>query len=78
MLNLINDLKKEAENTPPINYDHKGKTPLELLCTLLLYWGLIKTALKLARIFTWNGTRQRIDEIIKLFDEAADFWIKLK
>ena len=78
MISYIADLKKEAEKIEAVNYDHRGKTPLELLCTLLLYWPLIRVALRFARIFTINGTREKITQIIKLFDETATYWIKLK
>lgn len=78
MISYISDLKKEADKLDNVTYDHKGKTPLELLCTLLLYWPLIRVALKFARIFTINGTREKISQIIQLFDSASDYWIKLK
>lgn len=78
MISYISDLKKEADKLTDVSYDHKGKTPLELLCTLLLYWPLIRVALRFARIFTINGTREKITQIIKLFDEASDYWIRLK
>lgn len=78
MIGFISDLKKEADKLDVVAYDHKGKTPLELLCTLLLYWPLIRVALKFARIFTINGTRDKINQIIKLFDESSNYWVKLK
>lgn len=78
MISYISDLKKEADKIENIQYDHKGKTPLELLLTLLLYWPLIRVALRFARIFTMNGTREKISQIIKLFDETADYWIRIK
>jgi len=78
MISYISDLKKEADKITEIDYNHKGKTPLDLLCTLLLYWPLIRVALRFARIFTMNGTREKITQIIKLFDESADYWIRLK
>ena len=78
MIGFISDLKKEADKLDDVAYDHKGKTPLELLCTLLLYWPLIRVALKFARIFTINGTRDKINQIIKLFDESSNYWVKLK
>lgn len=78
MISYITDLKKEAEKLEAVNYDHKGKTPLELLLTLLLYWPLIRVALKFARIFTINGTREKITQIIRLFDETAAYWIRIK
>jgi len=78
MISYISDLKKEADKIDNVNFEHRGKTPLELLLTLLLYWPLIKVALKFARIFTINGTREKITQIIKLFDETADYWIRIK
>jgi hypothetical protein len=78
MISYISDLNKEAKKINEITYSHKGKTPLELLCTLLLYWDIIKICIKFARIFTLNSTRQRLTEIINLFDESKDYWIKLK
>jgi len=78
MISYLSDIKKEADKLPPVSYDHKGKTPLELLCTLLLYWPLIKVCLRLVRIFTINGTREKLTQIIALFDEAAAYWIRLK
>ena len=78
MISYISDLKKEADKIENVNYDHRGKTPLELLLTLLLYWPLIRVALRFARIFTINGTREKITQIIKLFDETADYWVRIK
>ena len=78
MISYITDLKKEADKIENVNYDHRGKTPLELLLTLLLYWPLIRVALRFARIFTINGTREKITQIIKLFDETADYWVRIK
>lgn len=78
MISYLSDIKKEADKLPPITYEHKGKTPVELLCTLLLYWPLIRVCLRLVRIFTINGVREKLTQIIKLFDESADYWIKLK
>ena len=78
MISYISDLKKEADKIDNVNFEHRGKTPLELLLTLLLYWPLIKVALKFARIFTINGTREKITQIIKLFDETADYWVRIK
>lgn len=78
MISYISDINKEAKKLEPLEYTHKGKTPLELLCILLKYWQLMRVCLKFARIFTINSTRERITEVIKLFDESEDFWIRLK
>jgi len=78
MISYISDLKKEADKIDNVNFEHRGKTPLELLLTLLLYWPLIRVALRFARIFTINGTREKITQIIKLFDETADYWVRIK
>ncbi len=78
MISYISDINKEAKKLEPLSFSHKGKTPLELLCTLLKYWQLIRVCLKFAKIFTINGTRERITEVIKLFDESEDFWVRIK
>lgn len=78
MISYLSDLNNEAKKIENIDYSHKGKTPLELLCTLLLYWPILRICIKLARLFTMNGTRQKLTQIIKLFDEASDYWVRLK